>query len=105
MRPGDYNEDLLQTPSRPSVYIVAIGWIFVTLLMALTEPSITAGVLSFGFYGILPLALFLWLFGTPQRRRNRITASTHAPGGPPSTGEPVDQVVGDPDRRNAGTDQ
>jgi hypothetical protein len=52
------------------MYVVAIAWLYVTLLMAATEPSLTAGVLTFGFYGLAPLALLLWLFGTPQRRRN-----------------------------------
>ncbi len=51
------------------MYVVAIAWLYVTLLMAATEPSLTAGVLTFGFYGLAPLALLLWLFGTPQRRR------------------------------------
>jgi len=86
------------------MYIVAIGWIFVTLLMALTEPSLTAGVLSFGCYGLLPLALFLWLLGTPQRRRNRLAASVDTPAEPLAR-ETVDQVVGEPDRRNTGTNQ
>ena len=85
------------------MYIVAIGWIFVTLLMALTEPSITAGVLSFGFYGLLPLALFLWLVGTPQRRRNQSAASNHLP--EVLGHETVDQVVRKPDRPDTGTDQ
>ena len=53
------------------MYVIAIGWLYVTLLMAATEPNLTAGVLTFTFYGLAPLALFLWLFGTPQRRRNR----------------------------------
>jgi hypothetical protein len=53
------------------VYIVAIAWIYVVLLMALTEPSIVAGIATFVFYGAAPLALFLWLFGTPQRARFR----------------------------------
>jgi len=78
------------------MYIVAIAWIYVTLLMALTEPNLTAGILSFVFYGLAPLALLLWLFGTPQRRRDRRALSAH---------EAVDQVVGEPDRRDAGTDQ
>jgi hypothetical protein len=52
------------------MYIIAIGWLFVTLMMAITEPSITAGVLTFVCYGLMPCALFLWLFGTPQRHRN-----------------------------------
>lgn len=53
------------------MYIVAIAWLYVTLLMAFTEASITAGVLTFAVYGLAPLALFLWLFGTPQRARQR----------------------------------
>ena len=53
------------------MYIVAIAWIYITFLMAATEPSITAGVLSFIFYGLLPCALFVWIVGTPQRKRNQ----------------------------------
>ena len=53
------------------MYIVAIAWLYVTLMMAATEPSVIAGILTFLFYGLLPCALFIWLFSTPQRRRNR----------------------------------
>ncbi len=53
------------------MYVIAIGWLYVTLLMAATEPNLTAGVLTFVAYGAAPLALFLWLFGTPQRNRSR----------------------------------
>jgi hypothetical protein len=52
------------------MYIIVIGWLYVTVLMAFTETSIVAGVLSFVFYGLLPSALLLWLFGGPVRRRN-----------------------------------
>ena len=55
------------------MYIIAIAWLYVTLLMAATEPSITAGALTFLFYGLLPCALFLWLIGTPQRKRARLS--------------------------------
>lgn len=58
----------------PAVYIVAIAWLYVVLMMALTETSIVAGIATFAFYGLAPLALFLWLVGTPQRRRNRQSA-------------------------------
>jgi hypothetical protein len=54
------------------MYIVAIAWLYVTLMMALTEPSIVAGVLTFLFYGVLPCGLLVWIIGTPQRRRNRL---------------------------------
>lgn len=54
------------------MYIVAIAWLYVTLMMAITEPTIVGGVLTFIFYGLLPCALLLWLIGTPQRRRNKL---------------------------------
>ena len=60
------------------MYVIAIGWLYVTLLMAATEANLTAGVLTFTLYGLAPLALFLWLFGTPQRRRNRALAERRA---------------------------
>ncbi len=53
------------------MYVIAIAWLYVTVLMAATEPNLTAGVLTFVLYGLLPLGLLLWLFGTPQRRRQR----------------------------------
>jgi len=54
------------------MYIVAIGWLYVTVLMALTEDSVVAGLLTLLFYGLLPTALLLWLFGGPVRRRARM---------------------------------
>ena len=45
------------------MYVIAIAWLYVTVLMAATEPNLTAGVLTFVCYGLLPLALLLWLFG------------------------------------------
>lgn len=74
------------------MYIVAIGWLWVVLMMALTEPSITAGLLTFFFYGLAPLALFLWLVGTPARRKR-------------SADEAVDQKMGEVDRGDTGPDQ
>ena len=53
------------------MYIVAIAWAYVVLMMSITEASFIAGLLTFLFYGAVPLALFLWLVGTPQRRRTR----------------------------------
>ena len=51
------------------MYIVAIAWLYVTLLMAVTERNVVAGVMTFLAYGFLPLALLLWLLGGPRRRR------------------------------------
>lgn len=57
-----------------TMYIVAIAWLYVVMLMALTEESVIAGIMTVLLYGLAPLALFLWLVGTPQRRRNRRSA-------------------------------
>lgn len=61
------------------MYIVAIGWLWVVFMMALTETSLTAGILTFLFYGLFPLALFLWLAGTPARRRRQRPAPRPLP--------------------------
>ncbi|WP_424195395.1 hypothetical protein ACMYR3_05805 [Ampullimonas aquatilis] len=51
------------------MYIIAIAWLYVVMLMALTEESIIGGIMSLIFYGVLPLSIFLYVFGTPQRKR------------------------------------
>jgi len=56
---------------RSAMYIVAIGWLYVVVMMALTETSFIAGLVTLVFYGLAPLALFLWLMGTPERRRRQ----------------------------------
>ena len=75
------------------MYVIAIGWLYVTLLMAATEPNLTAGVLTFMLYGAAPLALFLWLFGAPQRKRRRLSR------------EAIDDVVGKDDGADARRDE
>ena len=75
------------------MYVIAIGWLYVTLLMAATEENLTAGVLTFVVYGAAPLALFLWLFGTPQRNRNRLSR------------EKIDDAVGKDDGADTRRDQ
>lgn len=53
------------------MYIVAIGWIYVALMMAITEHTVVAGVATFLFYGVAPVALLLYIMGTRGRRRRR----------------------------------
>lgn len=56
------------------MYIVAIGWMFVVVCMAAAEAATGALLGALGtilFYGLLPLGLFLWLVGTPRRKRDR----------------------------------
>lgn len=54
------------------MYLIAIGWIYVILMVAVVHPNPVGGVLLFLFGGLGPLALFLWIFGTPARRRAKL---------------------------------
>lgn len=60
------------------MYIVAIAWIYVVLMMSITEQSFVAGVMTFLLYGLLPLALILYLMGVPERKRRRLRAEKTA---------------------------
>ncbi len=53
------------------MYIIAIGWLYVTLLVAVNEASIIAGIISFAFYGLLPCSILLWISGSKVRRQRR----------------------------------
>ena len=56
------------------LYLVAIGWIYVVLMMSVAEAlaptgSLLGALITFVFYGVLPLALVLYLLATPARRK------------------------------------
>ncbi|PLP99938.1 hypothetical protein [Cupriavidus pauculus] len=53
------------------MYIVAIGWLYVALMMAITETSVLAGVATFLLYGLAPVSIVMYIMGTPGRRRRR----------------------------------
>ncbi|PKO37687.1 MAG: hypothetical protein CVU33_11865 [Betaproteobacteria bacterium HGW-Betaproteobacteria-6] len=76
------------------MYIVAIGWLYVTLLIAANEPSIVAGIVSFLFYGLMPCSLLLWLGGSKARRQRRAHRKSLA-----------NQRLNDSDRGDPRTDQ
>jgi len=54
-----------------TMYIIAIAWLYVVFMMAITEQSAVAGIMTFFCYGVFPLTIVLYLMGTPQRKRNR----------------------------------
>ncbi len=60
------------------MYIVAIAYIYVIFMIAVTDKSIVGGIITFVLLGLFPLAIFLWIFGTPARRRARIAAELEA---------------------------
>lgn len=47
--------------------------------MAMTETGVIAGIATFVFYGLLPVALLMWLGGTRARRRARAAAREDEP--------------------------
>lgn len=51
------------------MYIVAIGWAYVILMMAITASSIGKALAILVFLGILPVALFVYVADGPRRRR------------------------------------
>ena len=53
------------------MYIIAIGWLYVTVLIAANEPSIVAGIISFLFYGLVPCSLLLWVSASKVRRQRK----------------------------------
>lgn len=61
------------------MYLVAIAWIYVVLMMAVAEAISPQGTVLGAFftlllYGALPLSIVLYLMGTPHRRRARLAA-------------------------------
>lgn len=52
------------------MYIVAIGWAYVILMMAITASSIGRALAILIFLGVLPLALFVYTLDRPKRRRS-----------------------------------
>lgn len=76
------------------MYIIAIGWLYVTLLIAFNEASVIAGIISFMFYGLLPCSLLFWLSGTKMRRQRRRHQELLA-----------NQALHDADRGNSQADQ
>jgi hypothetical protein len=58
------------------MYLVAIAWIYVALMMAVAEATSTQGSLlgaffTFVLYGLLPVAVLMYILGTPSRRALR----------------------------------
>ena len=53
------------------MWIVAVAWIYVVGLMALTETSIVAGIMTFFGYCVIPLSILFYLTGSKGRRARR----------------------------------
>lgn len=82
------------------LYLVAIAWMYVVVMMTVVEAlapngSLLGAAITLVFYGVLPLSLVLYLVGTPARRRalraaeaQRVSAA-QPDGGSHAAGDPV----------------
>jgi hypothetical protein len=70
------------------MYIVAIAWLYVTLLVSVMQPTLFRGIVTFIGTGLIPLGLLLYLLGSPQRRRNAQAANPDR--------DPVSEAAGPP---------
>ena len=77
------------------MYLIAIGWLYVALMMAVAEASnsngsILGAVITFVLYGLAPTALVIYILGTPARRRalKAKEAALAAQVAPPASAQP-----------------
>lgn len=94
------------------MYLVAIAWMYVVLMMAVAEAfspqgTVLGALVTLVFYGLLPLSIVMYLMGTPRRRAARRRAeadeaatAARAPaspqpddGGHAAAAQPVDTFV------------
>ena len=65
------------------MYIIAIAWFYVVLMMAVAEAisaqgTVTGAVITFVLYGLLPVSLVMYILGTPGRKRRLKAAEAAA---------------------------
>ncbi len=58
------------------MYLIAIAWIYVALMMAVAEATNTNGtvlgaIFTFVIYGVFPVSIVMYLLRTPTRNRAR----------------------------------
>jgi len=56
------------------MYLVVIAWLYVVLMMTVAEATSSNGTLlgaivTFLLYGLVPIALLVYIMGTPARKR------------------------------------
>jgi hypothetical protein len=71
------------------MWIVAVGWIYVVALMAATEPTVVAGIMTFFGYCVLPLSIVFYLAGSKRRRARREAAEAAAGQSAPDSAAPT----------------
>lgn len=84
------------------MYLVAIAWMYVVLMMSVAEATSSQGtvlgaLVTFGLYGLLPLSIVMYLLGTPMRRRARLAREAKADRAAMAAGVAEDAVSAQPD--------
>ena len=56
------------------MYLIAIAWMYVVVMMTIAEAASPSGTLlgaffTFLLYGVLPLSIVLYILGTPARKQ------------------------------------
>jgi Flp pilus assembly protein TadB len=87
------------------MYIIAIAWLYVTVLMAATEKTVAAGLLTFVFYGLLPCAILLWVLGVKHRKFKRKFNQKFKSAVKLNNEHLLNDGVREPDGANAKTDE
>ena len=65
------------------MYIVAIAWIYVALMMGVAEATNTngtvlGGIVTFILYGILPTSIIIYIMDSPRRKKVRMAREHEA---------------------------
>lgn len=79
------------------MYLVAIAWMYVVVMMTVVEATSANGTVlgalfTFLLYGALPLAVVMYILGSPARKRARRAAET-----PPGHAVTLEASRHDPD--------
>ncbi|HZY19287.1 MAG TPA: hypothetical protein VFE82_12465 [Ramlibacter sp.] len=88
------------------MYLIAIGWMYVVVMMAVAEATsrngtVLGAIFTFLLYGVVPLALLMYIMGTPARKKairaremaEQRERETAASGEPDRGGEPAADPV------------
>lgn len=85
------------------MHLIAIGWIYVVLMMAVAEAlssqgTVLGAVFTFLLYGLLPLGIVLYIVSTPARKKVLRMAEQRAAQAAAAPETPSPTVSNAPDR-------
>jgi hypothetical protein len=53
------------------MYIIPIAWLYVAVIMAAGEETVFKSIMTLILWGALPVGIFVYLVGSPGRRRKK----------------------------------